>query len=96
MKTIKILISAIVVAMIVSSCSVTRPLSASNAPISNKIGISKTGMLFGIRLNKSFGIAEAAHNGKITGGVAVVDLKISWTPFVNIFYYKKEIIVQGN
>ncbi|MDX2174711.1 MAG: TRL domain-containing protein [Bacteroidota bacterium] len=97
MKKIKIFVSAFAVAAILSSCSVTMPLTVSAAPIGKKVGISKTGILFGgWQLNKNFSIAEAAHNGKITGGVATADIKTSWAPVVKFFYYKKEIIVQGN
>lgn len=97
MKKIKTLLFIIAVAAISSSCSVTTPLSASAVPVGNKVGKSSTGILFGfIRLNKSYSIAEAAHNGKITGGISFVDLKTSWIPVIRGVYYKKEIIVQGN
>lgn len=95
MKKAKILFSVAALAFIFSSCSVTMPLAVSAAPIGSKVGVSKTGVLFGNQMNKSFGIGEAAHNGKITGGVGVADLKIKSSPFAFIFY-KKEIIVYGN
>ncbi|MCE3227250.1 MAG: TRL-like protein family [Bacteroidetes bacterium] len=76
-----------------SSCSVTMPLAVSAAPIGSKVGTSSTTVLFGAwQVNKNFGIAEAAHNGKITGGVGVADLKT--TNFV--FFKKLEIIAHGN
>jgi len=97
MKKITTFISVIAVAAIITSCSVTRPLAVSAATIGKKTGISTTGVLFGgWQLNRNFSIAEAAHNGKITGGVATADLKTSWTPILKFIYYKKEIIVQGN
>lgn len=97
MKKIKLVLGVAIALIIFASCSVTTPLAVSAAPIGAKTGVSKTGVLFGvIHTNKSFGIAEAAHNGKIKGGVATADLKTSWAPIVRVFYYKKEIIVQGN
>lgn len=97
MKKISIILSVLTLSVILTSCSVTVPLSVSAAPIGAKQGVSKTGVLFGfIMTNKSFGVAEAAHNGKIKAGVATVDMKTSWAPIVRVFYYKKEIIVQGN
>ena len=97
MKKIKLFASAIVVATILSSCSVTVPMSVSAAPIGDKVGVSKTAVLFGgFIMNKNFGIAEAAHNGKIKGGVAIADMKTSWIPIIQDLYYKKEIIVRGN
>ncbi len=83
MKKIKLIASAVVVATILSSCSVTMPLSVSAAPIGDKTGVSKTTVLFGaFIMNKNFGIAEAAHNGKIKGGVAIADMKTSWIPLI--------------
>jgi hypothetical protein len=97
MKKMKFLFGAIALVVLLGSCSVTVPVTVSAAPIGGKTGVSKTGVLFGgIMLNKHFGIAEAAHNGKIKGGVATVDMKTSWAPVIRVFYYKKEIIVQGN
>lgn len=93
MKKTLSFVSIIAAAAILTSCSVTVPLSVSAAPIGNKVGTSKTTILFGAwQLNKEFGIAEAAHNGNIKGGVATADLKT--TNYV--FFQKKEIIVQGN
>lgn len=82
----------IAVAASFASCSITMPLSVSEAPIGNKKGVSKTGVFLGIMFNKEYGIAEAAKNGGITGAIATVDEKTtSYVVFV-----KKEIIVQGN
>jgi len=90
-KTIKY-VSAIAVAAILTSCSVTTPLAVSHAPIGNKVGTSSTTVLFGTwHMNKNWGIAEAARNGGIKGGVATVDQK-----FTNyIFFVKRELIVTG-
>ena len=93
MKKTLSFVSIIAVAAIITSCSVTMPLSVSAAPIGNKVGTSSTTVLFGgWQLNKNYGISEAAHNGKITGGVGVADLKVT----NYIFFTKREIIVHGN
>lgn len=79
-------------AAILSSCSVTMPLSVSAAPIGAKKGSSATVVFCGIQFNKAFGISEAAKNGKITAGVATVDLKTT----NYILWVKKEIQVTGS
>ena len=92
MKKTLSFVSIIAAAAILTSCSVTAPLAVSAAPIGNKVGTSKTTVLGFWQMNKEFGIAEAAHNGNIKGGVATVDMKT--TNF--ILFVKKEIIVTGN
>ena len=82
----------IAVAASLASCSITKPLSASSAPIGNKRGVSTATVVFGLYFNKNFGIAEAAKNGGITGAIATVDEKTT-----NYFLFaKRQIIVQGN
>jgi hypothetical protein len=92
MKKIYQIVSVIAAAAILSSCSVTNPVTASAAPIGNKVGTSNTLVLFGtLHLNKNYGVAEAARNGKIKGGVATVDVKTT----NYLFFVKKELIVTG-
>lgn len=92
MKKIYQFASVIAVAAILSSCSVTTPVTASAAPIGNKVGTSNTVVLFGtLHLNKNYGVAEAARNGKLKGGVATVDVKTT----NYLFFIKKELIVTG-
>lgn len=90
-KSISILSIVAGLAMM-TSCSITTPLSVSAAPIGNKVGKSETTVFLGIQLNKNFGIAEAAKNGKITGGVGIADLKST----KYFLFSKREIIVYGN
>jgi hypothetical protein len=92
MKKVYQIISVIAASAILTSCSVTSPVTASAAPIGNKVGTSSTTVLFGTwYLNKNYSVAEAAHNGKIKGGVATVDVKTT-----NYFLFlKKELIVTG-
>lgn len=77
------------VALLVTSCTVTRPYLVTNNPIGKKKGTSSTTVIFGnggtaspllhlsssgIRFNRTYGIVEAAKRGKITR-VALVDLQ---------------------
>lgn len=97
MKKVSLYLSIVALSAFLASCTVITPISASSAPIGNKVGTSQTGILFGfIYLNKNYGINEAARNGKIKSGVATVDEKIRKIPLVSIFFYKKEVIVSGN
>lgn len=92
MKNVLVSVSVIAIVAMLTSCSVTVPMSVSAAPIGNKIGISKTTVFWGAQMNKNFGIAEAAKNGGIKGGVGIADLKSK-----NCFFFKKlEIIAYGN
>lgn len=92
MKKVLSFVSVIAVAAILTSCSVTTPLAVSAAPIGSKVGVSKCNVIFGIQLNRNFGIADAAHQGGIKGGVAIADLKTT----NYLLFLKKEIIVYGN
>ncbi len=93
MKKITTFVSVIAVAAVLTSCSITMPMAISEAPIGNKVGTSKTVVLFGgLELNRNFGIAQAAHNVGIKGGVGVADIKYSQF----ILFSTKEIIVHGN
>lgn len=47
MKKSTLLFSAALVALFVSSCSVTEPLSVSAAPLGTKTGVSSTSIVFG-------------------------------------------------
>jgi len=93
MKNVKTFLGVLAATVILTSCSITLPVSVSEAPIGNKSGTSSSVVLFGFwHLNKNFGIAEAAKNGGIKGGVATVDIK--YTNYV--VFGKKQLIVQGN
>lgn len=84
----------------VSSCSTIIPVTATNNPIGNKEGVSKTSILFGkasrsnlgagLVLNKDYGVVDAAKKGGINK-VATVDLKVT-----NYYIFTKaELIVTG-
>lgn len=94
MKNLKYVLSVAVAAILLSSCTITTPYAVTDAPVGSKKGSSSTTVIFGtIQTNKNFGIAEAAKKGKITGGVATVDQKLSLV--FPLFFYKKELIVTG-
>lgn len=90
MKKMKEIIAVAILSMGLFSCTITAPYAVTEHPIGNKKGISKTGVILGtIQLNKDYGIADAAKNGKITGPVATVDLKTS----NYILFSTRELIV---
>lgn len=92
MRKLYVYVSVIAVAAVLTSCSVTVPVTASAASMGAKVGTSETVVLFGtLYLNKNYGVAEAAHNGKIKGGVATVDLKTT----NYLLFAKKQLIVTG-
>lgn len=93
MKNIIKISKIVLAAGLISSCSVTLPVAVSSAPVGDKTGVSKSTVIFGsIWLNKAYSAAEAAKNGKLTGGVSTIDEKT--TNYV--IFQKKELIVTGN
>jgi hypothetical protein len=92
MKKVLSIVSVIAVAAVLTSCSVTVPVTVSAAPIGSKVGHSTTTVLFGTwQLNKDYGTIEAAKNGGIKGGVAIVDVKVT----NYILFVKRDLIVLG-
>jgi hypothetical protein len=91
MKNATKFVMAIAVAATLTSCSITVPMSVSEAPIGDKKGVSSTLVLGTCQFNKNFGIADAAKQGKITGPVAIADKKVTNYVIVR----KVEIIVYG-
>ena len=81
---------------LLASCSVTSPLAVTDNPVGSKRGISESVVIFGdgelgVFLNPKFGIAEAAKNGGITGGISTVDVRVD----NYIFFMKRTLIVTG-
>jgi hypothetical protein len=94
-------LSIAVIAILLASCTLTRPYTATNNPIGSKVGVSKTTCIFGgaygnnlsaglFCTNKNFGVIEAAKNGGINK-VATVDIKTKNLLFIQ----KVEVIVTG-
>ena len=94
----KKLIFAFALAGVITSCSTTYPLAATNNPIGSKVGTSTTGSLgpgfngmpAGLVFNGKFGVQDAVKNGKISS-IASVDIKV--TNYV--FFSKYTLIVTG-
>lgn len=79
-----------------ASCTQVQPYAVSNATLGSKQGVSETIVLFGtIYLNGNYGLGEAAKKGKLTGGIATVDVETTTHPLAFLFY-KKKLIVSGN
>ena len=91
MKKINKLFAGSIITLALSSCTITQPYAVTEHPIGKKEGVSKTGVILGgIQLNKDYGIADAAKNGKIEGPVATVDLKVT----SYILFSTKQLIVR--
>ncbi|MCP4520143.1 MAG: hypothetical protein GY827_00335 [Cytophagales bacterium] len=85
-------IAAVAVTALMSSCAMTLPVTVTENPIGSKTGVSESVVIFGsIYLNGDYGVADAAEQGKIKGGISTVDEKT--TNYV--VFQKKEMIVTG-
>ena len=73
----KLLCSAIIAATVLTSCSLTKPVSASSNPIGSKVGQASGSCFLGVLcFGADASIQTAATNGGITQ-VSTVDLKTS-------------------
>ncbi len=92
MKRRLLTLLAVGVTALMTSCAVTMPVAVSEQPLGSKTGTSSSLVLFGsIYLNGDYGVADAAEQGKIKGGVSTVDEKT--TDY--ILFMKKEMIITG-
>ena len=99
MTRVKLLAIA-AITLVFTSCSTILPYTATNNPIGDQVGKSKTTLIFGaagsnnlesgFSTNKEFGVIEAAKKGNVER-IATVDVKV--TNFV--IFQKVEIIVTG-
>jgi TRL-like protein family len=88
-KNILSLATIVLFTVVLTSCSVTIPLAVSDAKMGAKRGESTTTTIFGlIDLNSDFGVKEAATNGKITGAIATVDIKVT-----NYYFFSKKTLI---
>lgn len=93
MKNINKILFGAVAILAFSSCTITQPYAVTDHPIGSKTGVSKTNVILGvIQMNKDYGVADAAKQGKIKGPISTVDLKIS----NYILFSTKELIVTGD
>jgi len=92
MKKIKIIFSILSVLILITSCSITLPVSATSNPVGSKVGTAKASGFFGIiYMDADASIKQAAKNGGITK-ISTVDMKT--TNFLGIFT-GHECIVTG-
>lgn len=100
MKLRNKLLLVIAFGLTVTSCSTIIPVTATNNTIGDKVGTSKTSILFGaanrsnlgagLVFNKDYGVVDAVKKGNIEK-VATVDLKVT----NYIIFTKAELIVTG-
>lgn len=89
-KTLRNILGVFALAVVVASCTVVAPVTASDAEIGSLRGTSETVVLFGvIYLNGDYGVKEAAKKGKITSAIATIDEE---TTNYMIFMKKKLIV----
>jgi hypothetical protein len=89
-KSIKSIFIASFFIVAISSCTVVKPVTISNAEIGDLRGKSNSIVLFGsVYLNSKYGIKDAANNGNITSAIATVDEKT--TSF--LLFSRKTMIV---
>jgi len=92
MKKINSIFAATLVIAMMSSCSLTLPVTATSNPVGSKVGTSKANGFLGILyLGADASIKSAAKNGGITK-ISTVDIKQN--NFLNIFT-SFETIVTG-
>ncbi len=92
MKNLRTICVLFTMLLLITSCSLTLPISATSNPVGSKVGTAKASGFFGyLYLDADASIQTAAKNGGITK-ISTVDLK--QTNFLNIFT-GYEVIVTG-
>lgn len=75
MRKVKTIFALLAVVAMMSSCSLTLPVTATSNPVGNKVGTAKaTGFLGILFFNADASIRTAAKNGGITK-ISTVDIK---------------------
>jgi len=75
MRKVKTIFALLAVVAMMSSCSLTLPVTATSNPVGNKVGTAKaTGYLGILFFNADASIRTAARNGGITK-ISTVDIK---------------------
>jgi len=90
MKKIKLLISVLAIAAMMSSCALTLPVNATSNTIGSKVGTAKaTGYLGILFFNQDASIQTAAKQGGITK-ISTVDIK--YTSMLNLIVTYETIV----
>ena len=85
-------VSLLSLAVVLTSCSITRPLTATSNPVGPKTGRSKSATVLGLIVVKSDGsVTTAAKNGHISK-ISTIDVRSSNYLFL---YQTYETIVTG-
>lgn len=92
MKAKALTLSALTLILLLTACTINRPITATSNPLGTKVGThTQTGIFcFPPRMNKVSAIAKAAENGGITK-ISTVDYNITW----KFFEIKYDTIVTG-
>jgi hypothetical protein len=92
MKKVKTFFALLAVVAMISSCSLTLPVSATSNPVGSKVGTAKaTGFLGVLFFGADASIKSAAKNGGITK-ISTVDIKQGNILYLIVTY---ETIVTG-
>ena len=93
MKQLSKLLAVVLLLVIISSCTINKPICATSNPLGEKQGVyTQIGILFFQRVaNSDAAIAKAAENGGITN-ISTVDYNTTWL----LFLMKYQTIVTGN
>lgn len=90
-KKIKYVAGFCAAVLVLSSCSMTGPLTATGAPIGKKVGTAKANIICGLAFGGDYSIQTAAKNGGITK-ISTVDVKSFNVLFL---YQSRQTIVTG-
>ncbi len=93
MKQLAKLLAVVLLLVIISSCTVNKPICATSNPLGEKQGVYSQISILGIPpvANQNAAIAKAAENGGITS-ISTVDYNTTWL----FFLIKYDTIVTGN
>lgn len=93
MKQLPKLLAVVLLLVIISSCTINKPICATSNPLGEKQGVYTQISIFGFPpiTNNNAAIAKAAENGGITN-ISTVDYNTTWL----LFLMKYQTIVTGN
>lgn len=75
MKKVKILLSSVAIGLLMASCSIILPVTATSNPVGSKVGTAEATVYLGVlAFDQDASIRTAAKNGGITK-ISTVDIK---------------------